>query len=278
MRDDTIPVPGAADRAVAYGDLTDDLLRTDWWTDAMLARGRHPGRRRPVRVRRRRHRLLRHGRLPAHRGRADLGDPGAVQHRPPVADLRVPDPRLADPARRADPVGLGVAPGQHLGLPVATRCARRGATGRCEPLRARARASRSSPTTGRRRPGTVFDVAGAGVRTGSATRRCSSRASVRMVRRRIGGGYFTILTPPAGTAPHQAGGVPRRASCTSPSATPGCGSCPTCRTFRETHRDFEQRGQRLRAARARSTSGCKTRRAPCSSAAAASSPRACCSG
>ena len=42
MRDDTIPVPGAADRAVAYGDLTDDLLRTDWWTDAMLARAGVP--------------------------------------------------------------------------------------------------------------------------------------------------------------------------------------------------------------------------------------------
>ena len=42
MRDDTIPVPGAADRAVAYGDLTDDLLRTDWWTDAMLARAEIP--------------------------------------------------------------------------------------------------------------------------------------------------------------------------------------------------------------------------------------------
>ncbi len=42
MRDDTIPVPGAADRAVAYGDLTDDLLRTDWWTDAMLARADIP--------------------------------------------------------------------------------------------------------------------------------------------------------------------------------------------------------------------------------------------
>ena len=42
MRDDTIPVPGAADRAVAYGDLTDDLLRTDWWTDEMLARADIP--------------------------------------------------------------------------------------------------------------------------------------------------------------------------------------------------------------------------------------------
>ena len=42
MRDDTIPVPGAPDRAGTYGDLTDDLLRTDWWTDAMLARADIP--------------------------------------------------------------------------------------------------------------------------------------------------------------------------------------------------------------------------------------------
>src|SRR5690242_18686243 len=42
MRDDTIPVPGAPDRPGAPGDLTDDLLRTDWWTDEMLARADIP--------------------------------------------------------------------------------------------------------------------------------------------------------------------------------------------------------------------------------------------
>ena len=43
------PVPPTA-RAI-YGDLTDDLLRTDWWTDEMVAARRHPRRRHPVRVR-----------------------------------------------------------------------------------------------------------------------------------------------------------------------------------------------------------------------------------
>ena len=35
------------------------------------------------------------------------------------------------------------------------------------------------------------------------------KGQVRMVRRRMGGGYFTILTPPAGATLHQARGVPQ---------------------------------------------------------------------
>lgn len=47
MRDDTIPVPGAPDRAGVSGpgtraDFTPELLRTGWWTDDLLARADIP--------------------------------------------------------------------------------------------------------------------------------------------------------------------------------------------------------------------------------------------
>jgi hypothetical protein len=45
MRDDTVRLPGAPDRAgpgTAAGDLTPELIGTDWWTDAMLARADIP--------------------------------------------------------------------------------------------------------------------------------------------------------------------------------------------------------------------------------------------
>ena len=78
---------------------------------------RHPRGRHPVRVHRRRHRLLRHRRLPAHLRCAPLGDPGVHPARHALGELRVPHPRLPDPARRAAAQRLGVLPGQHLGLP-----------------------------------------------------------------------------------------------------------------------------------------------------------------
>ena len=52
---------------------------------------------------------------------------------------------------------------------------------------------------------------------------------VRMVRRRVGGGYFTILTPPEGDQPDRSGSPTGPASSTSRSATRACGSCRTCR-------------------------------------------------
>ena len=44
------------------------------------------------------------------------------------------------------------------------------------------------------------------------------KGQVRMVRRRVGGGYFTVVTPPEGASPTKRV-VFRSGSCTSPSAT-----------------------------------------------------------
>ena len=52
------------------GDLTEELLRSDQWTDEMVQRCRNPGDRCAAGQRRRRHRLVRHRRLPADRRRA----------------------------------------------------------------------------------------------------------------------------------------------------------------------------------------------------------------
>ena len=47
------------------------------------------------------------------------------------------------------------------------------------------------------------------------------KGQVRMVRRRQGGGYFTILTPPRGRGRDPAGGVPLEVTSTRRSATRG---------------------------------------------------------
>ena len=84
---------------------------------------------------------------------------------------------------------------------------------------------------------------GAGVRddgargqAASATTQCVRKGQVRMVRRRRDGGYFTILTPPAGATPT------RRLAYRSPYVHiaigyPGLKLLPDLQRYREYHRD-----------------------------------------
>ena len=237
MRDDTIPVPGAADRAVAYGDLTDDLLRTDWWTDAMLAPRRHPRGRHPVRVHRRRHRLLRHRRLPAHLRRAHLGDPGAHPARHALGELRVPHPRLPDPARRAAAQRLGVVPGQHLGLPELRPA--RGDGGAVAASRWRTCSGRGAalrPTTGRPRRGRRSSRWSRST-TGSATRRWWSRARSGWCAG--GSAAATSRSSPRPRAPARTKRVAFRSRFVHVAVGyPGLKFLPDLMDYRETHRDF----------------------------------------
>ena len=217
----------SVEAAGGTGDLTPELLEAPYWSDAMVQAARHTDRRRPVRLRRRRHRVLRHRRLPAHRGRTGVPDPGFVQYRLSLADVRVPDPRLADPAHGADPLRLLLAPRQHLGLPVVR--AGGGVAGQ-EPRATccTCSSSRSSPTTGRRGPAPSSTQPGAGVRPGSATPTCSSRAWSAWCG--AGSAAGTSRSSPRPRARRRPSASPTGpASCTSPSATRACGSCPTCR-------------------------------------------------
>ena len=254
MHATVIPQPDAANYLPAQpvaGDLNEQLLDTDFWTDEMVAAAGIPivdvpfvtvggGIGTFVTVD-----YLRIAGVPtrAHQG--------ALRARPPVADLRVPHPGLPDPARRAAALRLGVAPGQHLGLPVATPFAEGFATKPLKIVRGRSSSSRSSPTTTPRTPGQVFRGM---EREANRIRYYDMLAKglVRMVRRRYGGGYFTILTPPEGVTGDQAGRVPlplrarrgrlpgaevpaRPAGATAPSTrTTTTSSTPTSRTSTST--------------------------------------------
>ncbi len=162
-------------------------------------RRRHPGLRRPPGVGRRRHRQLHPGRLPPHRRDARGPDAGAHQPRRAVADLRVPHPHVADPPRASGcgptrsrcPTTSGASPPTP-----SARCGTRRRSLRC----GTSSPSPSSTTTGPRRRGRSSS------RWSSEAARIGywnmvSQGQVRMTRRRYGGGYFTILTPPAGTTP-----------------------------------------------------------------------------
>ena len=50
---------------------------------------------------------------------------------------------------------------------------------------------------------------------------CLERGQVRMVRKRAGGGYFTILTPPSGTSADEARRLPEPLGSPRRRATPG---------------------------------------------------------
>ena len=162
--------------AGAAGELTPELFAGAEWTDRDGRRIRHRGPGHAVRQRRRRHRLVRHRRLPAHRRRADRPHQGAVEHRPSVADLPVPDPGVADPACRSGSARTprrgrttsGASPSYALGRGVA-RPHRSGRWCTCS-------ASRSSPTTGRRGRPRCSSRLERESRPHRATRRCWSRA------------------------------------------------------------------------------------------------------
>ena len=66
--------------------------------------------------------------------------------------------------------------------------------------------------------------------------KCVRKGQVRMVRRRYGGGYFTILTPPAGAAPTRR--IAYRSQFVHVAlGYPGLKLLPDLQRFREQHRD-----------------------------------------
>ena len=279
MRDDTIPVPGAPDRAVAYGDLTDDLLRTDWWTDEMVAARRHPRRRHPVRVR------------SAAASAPSSPSTTCGSAACPTSAIRVLT-QLDTPWESYEyltrvsqiPRGerlrsrLGVLPGQHLGLPELRRCARRwrDAVGSkplwhvlVEPIFAdywtpkagQAFESMEQESDRIRYPDMRRSRARSGWCAG-ASAAATSRSSPR----------------PTGATPHQARRRSAAAYVHVAVGYPGLKFLPDLHGLPRDLPRLQQRRQRLRAARARLRAAAAARRAPWSSAAAASSPRACCSG
>ena len=83
----------------------------------------------------------------------------------------------------------------------------------------------------------------------------SRKGQVRMARRRVGGGYFTILTPPDGATADE------RVAYRSPFVHiavgyPGLKFLPDLQRYREYYRDYTPGRQRLRAARARLRASC----------------------
>ena len=100
------------------------------------------------------------------------------------------------------------------------------------------------------------------------------KGQVRMVRRRMGGGYFTILTPPAGAA-HTKRVAFRSRYVHVAVGYPGLKFLPDLMDYRETHRDL---GSVVNAYEPHEQIYERLHRAPCSCVAAASSPPACCSG
>ena len=177
-------IAAAMEAAQAPGDLTDQLIDTDFWTDEMVAEAGIPivdvpfvtvggGIGSFVTVD-----YLRIAACPTD------SDPGARRRwTHPWQTYEYLTRGLADPPRRAAALRLRVAPGQHLGLPLATRCARPwrhgivkklARCGTCSP-------SRSSPTTTRRRPARPSRRWSARP-TGSATPEMVVKGQVRMVR------------------------------------------------------------------------------------------------
>ena len=221
MRDDTIPVPGAADRAVAYGDLTDDLLRTDWWTDAMLARADIPVVDIPfvsigggigsfVTVD-----YLRICGVPtsAIRVFTQLDTPWqSYEYLTRVSQIPRGERLRSDSASCPD--NIWGFPSYALREAIG---ATRSAASRCAHVLIEPHLRRLLDAQGR-----------AGVRrrwsrstTGSATRRCVVKGQVRMVRRRHGRRLLHDPHPARGRHPHQAAWRSAAGTCTSPSATPG---------------------------------------------------------
>ncbi|GAA4081403.1 hypothetical protein [Actinomadura miaoliensis] len=66
-----------------------------------------------------------------------------------------------------------------------------------------------------------------------------AKGQVRMVRRRAGGGYFTILTPPAGTTPTKRVAIRSRYVHIAV-GYPGLRFLPDLQEFRETHNDYHR--------------------------------------
>ena len=210
----------------------------------------------------------------ADRRRADVADAGPRHARPPLADLRVPDPGLADPPRRAAPLRLGLASGQHLGLPVVRlqrRCAELRSQGSLGPVH-RADLRRLLHAEGR--PGLRDDGAGEEpdrLRRDAGQGPGPDRAPA--VRRRL----LHDPHPARGRGRHQAGRLPLavrppRRRLPRPEVPARAPALPDRAQRLPPHR------QRLRGARARLRAPHAAARAPSWCAAAASWPPGCSSG
>ena len=114
----------------------------------------------------------------------------------PVAELRVPHPRLPDPARRTVAQRLGVLPGQHLGLPELRAAGSDRPPARSHPLK-HVLLEPIFDDYWTPKAGQAFDAMEQEYHR-IRYPEMVVKGQVRMVRRRMGGGYFTILTPPAG--------------------------------------------------------------------------------
>ena len=246
MSESTIAPQQAAAERPQPGDLNDQLIGQRLLDRADARRRGDPDHRRPVRHRRRRHRLVRDRRLPAHLRGPDRRHPRPDPAEAPVGELRVPDDGLADPPRRAaalaTPPRRRTTSGASRATPSARACT--ATSSRCGTCWS----SRSARTTTRRRR----------ARPSSRwRRRCTAsgyqemvvHGQVRMVRRRVGGGYFTILTPPEGAAATRR--IAYRSQCVHIAiGYPGLKFLPDLQKYRTEHQRLQQRRQRLRAARA----------------------------
>ena len=184
--------PSRRRRSHAHAHRHRHLVRRD------ARRRGHPRRRRADRVGRRRHRVVRLHRLPARCRRPRRQHPGAQHARSALADLPVPDPGVADPGAeerlRSDSAST---PGCIWGFP---------SYGVREAWREKTLAPLWSVLTEpiltdywTPKAGRVFeDLKREADRISFWD--CQVKGQVRMVRRRAGGGYFTILTPPAGAS------------------------------------------------------------------------------
>ena len=275
------PTPGRQGYLPAQagpGDLTDELLNTDFWSDDMVARAGIPVVDVPF--------VTVGGGIGSFvtvdylriAGRADLEQIRVLSNIDHPWQTYEYLTRVSQiPRGRADPVRLVVAAGQHLGLPVV-------------------RAERGAGREAHRPPAVhvlvepifadYWTPAGRpGVRSTWSARPTASRypdmlvkGVVRMVRRRAGRRLLHASSPrPSGTSPtkriafrsrfvHLAVGYP------------GLRFLPDLQALSHEHSDYHARGQRLRAARARLRVPHAPAPAPSWCAAAASSPPGCCSG
>ncbi len=236
---------------------------------------RHPDRGRPVRDGRRRHRLVRHGRLPAHRGRADRRQMRVAAGSTGPGRPTSTSPSVSQIPRRAPPLRLRRRCPTTSGASRATRSARRGPSKTLAPLwNVLTEPILTDYFTPAGRPG--LRDAGARGRPHRLPGAWSSRARCAWSGAATDGGYFTILTPPHGTSPT------KRVAYRSTFRAHRCRLSRAEVPARPAGVPTEARGlrpgrQRLRAPRARLRGAAAPTRARCSSAAAASWPRACCS-
>jgi len=234
MRDDTIPVPGAPDRIGTHGDLNEDLLGTDWWTDEMLARADIPVVDIPfvsvgggigsfVTVD-----YLRICGAPtsAIRVFTQLQTPWeSYEYLTRVSQIPRGERLRSDSASCPD--NIWGFPSYALREAIATRSPKPLMQVLGEPIFA----DYWTPKAGQ-----AFDTMEKEYRR-IRYPEMVLKGQVRMVRRRIGGGYFTILTPPEGATRTKRVAFRSRYVHIAV-GYPGLKFLPDLMDYRETHRDF----------------------------------------